>query len=43
MELGVVLIVIGIACAALVSWGLGALLVVVGIVVLLLPAARRRW
>ncbi len=43
MELGVALIIIGIAVAALVSWGLGVLLVVVGIVFLLLPAARTRW
>lgn len=42
MEIGVALIIIGIAVAALVSYGLGALLVVVGIVVLVLPATRGR-
>lgn len=42
-DTGIILIVAGIACAALVSWGLGVLLVVVGIALLFLPAARRRW
>lgn len=41
MELGIVLIVIGIAVAVLVSWTLGVLLIVLGVLLLVLPYARR--
>lgn len=40
MSLSILLIVIGIAVAALVHWSLGVLLIVVGLVLLLLPRLR---
>lgn len=42
MEMSVALIIIGIAVAALLSWTLGVLLVLVGLVLLVWPAAHRR-
>ncbi len=41
MELGIVLIVLGIAVAMLAHGGLGALIILVGLLVLILPLARR--
>lgn len=41
MELGLLLIIIGIVLAVLVSWTLGVLLIVVGLVLLVVPYARR--
>lgn len=40
MDLGLLLIVLGIILAVLVHWGLGVLLVVVGLVLLLLGRSR---
>ena len=40
MDLGLLLIIIGIAVAVLVHWGLGVLLVVIGPVLLLAPRIR---
>lgn len=40
MSLGVLLIVLGILCALLVHWGLGVLLIIVGAVLLVVPALR---
>lgn len=40
MPLAILLIVIGIAVAALVHWSLGVLLIVVGLVLLVLPRIR---
>ncbi len=42
MPLAILLIIIGIAVAVLVHWGLGVLLIVVGLVLLLLPQFRGR-
>jgi hypothetical protein len=41
MELGLLLIVIGIIVAVLVHWGLGLALILIGLVLLVLPYARR--
>ena len=40
MQLPILLILIGIAVAVLVHWGLGVLLILVGVVLLLLPYIR---
>lgn len=42
MNLGVLLVVIGIAVAILVHWGLGVALIILGVALLLLPEVRRR-
>lgn len=41
MELSLLLIVIGIIVAVLVHWGLGLALILVGLVLLVVPYARR--
>jgi len=40
MELGLLLVVIGIVLALLVHWGLGILCIVIGLVLLILPRLR---
>lgn len=42
MNLGLLLIVLGIVLAVLVSYGLGLLLILIGLVLLLLPRLDRR-
>ena len=42
MQLPILLILIGIAVAVLVHWGLGVLLIIVGLVLLALPYIRSR-
>ena len=42
MELPILLIIIGIAVAVLVHWGLGVLLAIIGVVLLVLPYIRSR-
>jgi hypothetical protein len=42
MNLGLLLIVLGIILAVLVNYGLGILLILVGLVLLFVPAARLR-
>lgn len=41
MDLSLLLIILGIVIAVLVHWTLGVLLVVVGLVLLIVPYARR--
>lgn len=42
MDLGLLLIIIGLIVALLVSWTLGAVLILVGLILLLWPVATRR-
>lgn len=41
MDLGLLLIIIGIAVAILVHWTFGVLLIFIGVLLLVLPLARR--
>lgn len=41
MDLGLLLVILGIIIAILVHWGLGLALILIGLVVLILPYARR--
>lgn len=40
MELGLILVVVGIVLAALVSWALGILCILVGLALIVLPRLR---
>jgi hypothetical protein len=40
MDLGLLLIILGLVIAVLVHWGLGVLLVIIGLVLLIVPRIR---